>query len=235
MPTTAKAHFDQDMTRAEGLLQRAEAIRIAEPDAAADLARSATVFAVGALDAYLCDAYVDTFTRTLQSCRVQRVALPAKYGKTLLPAGPLFAAHYTARHNWALRMAARKLMEKDNLLQISRVKDLLNPALPAGQKLWSDIIQTYVALDRRRLTKHVTADLAALAGRALSDAKEEAVGALLARIGRIVQRRHDIAHNCDRPRYAYTAMTPPQASKMLRDVKSFAEILDAHLDAHRVY
>lgn len=235
MPATAKAHFDQDMARAWGLVQRGVTIRIAEPDAAADLSRAGTVLGVGALDAYLCDAYVDTLTRAMQSCRARGVGLPGKYGKTLLPAGPLFAAHYTIRHNWALRMAARKLMEKDNLLQVSRVKDLLNPALPAGQKLWTDLIGTYVGLNRKRLTQHVSADLAGLHGQHLADAKEEAVAALLGRVGRIVQRRHDIAHNCDRPRYAYSRMTPPQATKMLHDVQSFVGILDAHLDAHRIF
>ena len=113
-------------------------------------------------------------------------------------------------------------MERDNLLQISRVKDLFNPALPNGQRLWGDVIDLYVGLNRKRLTKHVIADFVALNGKPLTDAKKEAVAALLGRVGRIVQRRHDIAHNCDRPRYAYSAMTAAQAT-------------DAHLDAHRLY
>lgn len=235
MPTTAKNHFDQDVARARKFVQQAEALRATDVDASGDAARAGVVFAVAGLDAYLCDAYVDTLTRTMRACRNQGCTLPGGYAKELLPAGPLFAAHYTQRANWALRMAARAVMEKDNLLQVSRVKDLLNPALPPGRKLWLDVVPAYAALNRPRLTRHTAAHLAGLNEDVLAKATKEAAAAILGRIGTIVQRRHDIVHNCDRPRYAYQGMTPPQAKKMLADVVDFVAVLDTHLDDHRVY
>jgi hypothetical protein len=235
MPTTAKKHFDEDFARSRKFLGHATALQATDADGAADQARAAVVFAVGALDAYLCDAYVDTLARTLKACRRDKKALPSGYAKESLPAGPLFAAHYTSRHDWALRMAARKHMEKDNLLQVSRVRDLLNPALPAGKKLWVEIIDKYAALGRKRLTRHTATDLAALTGKPLAEAKKEAASALLQRVGAIVQRRHDIAHNCDRPKYKPQSLTAAQAKKMLDDVESFVDVLDAHLDAERQY
>ncbi len=58
-------------------------------------------------------------------------------------------------------MAARALMERDNMLRVSRVKDLFNPALPAGKKLWTDVAQVFVDLDRKRLAGFRKADYAA--------------------------------------------------------------------------
>lgn len=38
------------------------------------------------------------------------------------------------------------------MLQVSRVKKMFNPALPAGHKLWEDFIPEYVVLGRKRMT-----------------------------------------------------------------------------------
>jgi hypothetical protein len=54
-------------------------------------------------------------------------------------------------------------------------------------------------------------------------------------MGDIVQRRHDIVHNCDRPKTAKQRLTLGQAKAMLADVHDFVKILDQHLDAHRIY
>jgi hypothetical protein len=54
-------------------------------------------------------------------------------------------------------------------------------------------------------------------------------------MGTIVQRRHDIVHNVDRPKSALQGLTPGQAKSMVRDVKDFITILDAHLDSHRAW
>ena len=71
-------------------------------------------------------------------------------------------------------------------------------------------------------------------GEPRAKAKKAAVAAMLRRIGSIVQRSHDIAHNCDRPRYQYQALTDAQAKKMLEDIESFVSVLDKHLDDHRI-
>jgi hypothetical protein len=239
MPVTARKHFGEDMKRARELLLLAQREAPSDAERASDLARSSVVFAVGALDAYLCDAFVDVLARTMHTCRTNRKRLPGGYARLSLPAGPLFSVGYTARHNWALRMAARKMMEKDNLLRLSRLEELFNPALASGQKLWIEMIDAYIKLDRRRLTNRVVKDLAVPTGTSAAVAKtmldavrKEAKAALLERLGKIIQRRHDIAHNCDRPKTAYQAMSPASAKKMVADVAAFVDVLDRHLDAH---
>jgi len=236
MPATARQDFNEDIARAEALHAHGGPIEQATPELAADLFRAAVVLAVGALDAYLCDAYVDCLTRALRACRADKTKkLPADYRKELLPAGPLVSNSYTKRVNWALRMAARARMEKDNLLQLGRLKDMFNPVLPTGQKLWVDLATTYVALNRPRLTGTNQADFTAKTGKDKQKAREKAAAAVLRRIGVIVQRRHDVVHNCDRPKTAIQGITRSAASKMIADIKSFATILDDHLEAHRLF
>lgn len=236
MPITARQHFNEDIARSEALYSQGVAVAAANPDLAADLFRSAVAAAVGAMDAYLCDAYVDCLTRALRACRANGgPKLPSGYAKELLPAGPLISNSYTQRVNWSLRMAARARMEKDNLLQVGRVKEMLNPVLPAGQKLWVDLAPSYIALNRKRMTGISQTDYASKTGQAKQKATEKAAAAVLARIGKVVQRRHDIVHNCDRPKSALQGMTRGAAQKMMADIKSFITILDAHLDAHRIF
>jgi hypothetical protein len=115
------------------------------------------------MDAYLCDAFTDTLARCLKICRREKQSLPNGYRKLLLPIGPLMT-DYAERDNWALRMAARALMEKDDLLKLSRLKELFNPALPKGHKLWGDLARSYVNLDRRRLTGITSTEYTALRG-----------------------------------------------------------------------
>jgi len=191
-------------------------------------------FGVGALDAYLCDAFADTLARCLTHCRVSGKSVPKGYAKLSLPVGPMFG-NYAVRSNWGLRMATRTLMERDNLLQLSRLKELFNPALPVGHRLWVDLMDDYVVLDRMRLTGFRRSGYQGLTGKAKSDAPRKAQGAVLARMGEIVQRRHDIVHNCDRPKTAKQPLTLSAAGKMIADVNDFVVIFDKHLDAHRLY
>ena len=214
--------------------QQAVVTETADASLAADIGRSAVAFGVGALDAYLCDAFVDSLARTLKVCRRTSRVLPSNYAKLAMPVGPLLG-EYADRQNWGLRMSARALMEKDNMLQLGRLKDLLNPALRPGHKLWDDLVVRYVDLDRPRLAGISAASYAALTGDARRKARTKAASHVLKRIGAIVQRRHDIVHNCDRPKSAKQQLTLAAAKKMLTDVEDFVRILDDHLDAHRAY
>lgn len=231
MPTTARRHFDDDFARATDLLVHARAC--AEEPLRTDLARCAVAFGVGALDAYLCDAFVDALARKMKQCRRDDEALPPGYAKLSIPAGPLLAS-YEARPNWGLRMAARAMMEKDNLLQLGRLKDLVNPVLPAGAKLWTDVAPAFIALDRKRLAGISASDYAALSTTKKVVAKRKAAAAVLRRIGVIVQRRHDIVHNCDRPKNAPQLLKIGSARNMLTDVGAFVDVTDKHIDANWV-
>lgn len=227
----ARTHFDEDILRAGAVLATAELNGLSE-SVRSDLRRNAVAAAVGALDAYLCDAYVDLLAGALVRARTNASSLPSAYRKELLPAGPLLAA-YNQRPNWGLRMAARLRMEKDNMLQIGRVPDMFNPALPNGQKLWNDLMPQYFALNRKRLTHYTAAEFATVPAQQKDKALRKARGTLTERIGIIIQRRHDIVHNCDRPRQAVTSLTQAAATKMIRDVRDPIEILDSHLEQHR--
>jgi len=234
MPATPRSHFDDDISRAWALHANAVSAESGDGPLALDIGRVAVAFGVGALDAYLCDAFTDTLARCLRSCRQNGHAPPDGYSKLELPIGPLMT-DYAVRHNWGLRMAARALMEKDNLLRLSRLKDLLNPALPKGSKLWNDLAQEFVDLDRKRLTSFRRHEYASLTGSDKAKGPGKVSAAVLKRMGEIVQRRHDIVHNCDRPRTAKQGISLPQAKKMLIDVEDFVAVLDDHLDAHRRY
>lgn len=234
MPSTARSHFDDDIRRAWTMFDLAHATAGDDPHRSHDVGRVSVAFGVGAMDAYLCDAFADTLARCLRSCRQHGSALPDGYKKLELPVGPLMT-NYRARSNWGLRMATRALMERDNLLRLSRLRDLLNPALPHGQKLWGDLAQDFVDLNRKRLARYRKDEYAALSGEARTKGPKAVTNQVMNRLGEIVQRRHDIVHNCDRPKTAKQSMTLGQAKAMLADVHDFVKILDRHLDAQRLY
>jgi hypothetical protein len=234
MPSTPRKHFDDDINRAWAMHDLARATANEDIPRSDDIGRVSVAFGVGAMDAYFCDAFVDTLTRCLRSCRQNSHGPPGGYGKLELPIGPLMN-DYPTRSNWGLRMATRALMERDNLLQLSRLRDLFNPALPSSHKLWVDLAPDFVGLNRKRLTGIRKADYVALTGKAKGEGPKKVSASVLGRMGEIVQRRHDIVHNCDRPKTAKQRLTLGQAKAMLADVHDFVKILDQHLDAHRMY
>src|SRR5713101_6116717 len=62
MPATAFQHFQADLARGRALVAHADPLPVSTPAQQllrGDLLRSAWMFAVGALDAYFCDAYTD--------------------------------------------------------------------------------------------------------------------------------------------------------------------------------
>ena len=111
MPQTAFKHFEEDMDRAWNLLQEARTLeRAGRPSALhRDLRHAALAMAVGAMDAYLCDAYVDCLTSVLKAYTrgEWKGSLPGAYYKQPLPAGVVLDTSRQKRPRWALRMAAR--------------------------------------------------------------------------------------------------------------------------------
>lgn len=68
MPATAIAHFREDVARARAIIAHADPMPNATPAEQllrSDLLRSGWMFAVGALDAYFCDAYTDIVAATI--------------------------------------------------------------------------------------------------------------------------------------------------------------------------
>ena len=153
MPTTPKRHFDQDLARATAIVDHAHPLRVAtspEELLRDDLLRTGWMFAVGALDAYFCDAYVHCITTTLRAKSLQAtVVLPAFIRNIRIPIGSILSA-YANRPNWKWRMAARAMMERDNVLDFEKITMFFNPFFPDGQdkKLFSEVLDTWIQLPR---------------------------------------------------------------------------------------
>src|SRR5258708_35582557 len=80
MPATALQHFKEDIARSEALRAHANTLPTGtnpEQMLRSDILRSSWMFAIGALDAYFCDAYTDLVAATIISkSRQASIALP---------------------------------------------------------------------------------------------------------------------------------------------------------------
>jgi len=87
MGTTFRKHFDEDMSRVESLLELANgsAPVMRKGERANDVRLGSIAMAVGAMDAYFCDAYVDCLAKRLQSYKTRGLALPTSYANRKLP------------------------------------------------------------------------------------------------------------------------------------------------------
>jgi hypothetical protein len=238
MPITAKNHFDDDIARAFALHTKARDLQTAGDvtQLPEDIRGAAVAMAVGAMDAYFCDAYVDCLTTALQSYSANTWTgpFPATFRQQLLPAGEVLDASRVHRPKWGIRMAAKAVMERDNMYTLARLDGAFNGILPAGQKLWFGIVPQLTALGRRRFTRNLTTDLAALAGKPLQDAQRQVIGSVKARIGITVQFRHDWIHNCARPKGTIQNYTDGEAKAAMNEIKSLVDIFETHIETHRL-
>jgi len=238
MPTTAKLHFDQDISRAQSLLDHASALENGGDTSQLpkDIRGAGLSLAVGAMDAYFCDKYVDCISKALSTYAAGnwKGTFPAAYRKKELPAGEVLDASRPNRPKWGIRMAARSAMEKDFMYSLSRISDAFNGILPPGQKLWDGIVDDLAALNRKRFTKYTRADLAALSGKSLQDARKRVSSKARERIGITVQFRHDWIHNCSRPKAAIVNYTKGEALAAKNEIQSLIDIIESHIEAHRL-
>ena len=169
MANTARTHFDEDLTRAEEMLGHAKLMQDAgtQERLCQDIRIASIATAIGAMDAYLCDKYVDCLTSVLKAYwqGKWRGDLPSFYARAKLPAGFVLDTSRTRRPGWSIRMAARRIMERETILSLSKVDEMFNPILPSGQKIWADMVPALLALGRKRLTGPKTvSEVAALTG-----------------------------------------------------------------------
>lgn len=237
MATTFRKHFDQDIKRAEELQVLSSSLQAAGSPRRLyqDVRLSGVALAVGALDAYLCDAYVDCLTTVLKSYRNGHWAgdLPRHYAKQPLPAGEVLDRSRASRPLWSIRMASRRVMERDNMLQLSRLPESFNGILPDRAKIWHGFIDNLVKHNLKRFTGYYQADLAKLTGSALGEARKRAAAAVRKRLASTIQLRHDWVHNCGRPKTAIKTISDGQAAARIREVRLFISEFDNHLRTHR--
>jgi len=211
-----------------------------------DVRLSGVALAVGAMDAYLCDAYVDCLSAALQAYRRgtwPSAQLPSYYRRQLLPAGEVLDVSRMQRPLWSIRMAARRVMERDNMLAVSRIESMFNGILPPGQRLWDCMVGPFLQHRRKRFTGDRTAaDIAALAAvrpmtsaaqKRLNEARKAVTARARSRISSTVQLRHDWIHNCGRPKTSIVTKSSSRAWTHVREVGWFVVALDDHLDQHR--
>lgn len=235
---TPRTHFDEDIQRAEDLLSYAIQIEAAGADARLhqDVKIAAIGMSVGALDAYLCDKYVDCLTSALRaySNGNWQGDLPTNYREQKLPAGEVLDRSRNSRPLWGIRMAARQIMERDNMLSISRIDEMFNPILPASHKLWSSFVPTMIDSGWRRLTgPYTNLQITAMSPEEKGKATKKVICTMKKRLACTIQIRHDWVHNCARPKLAIAKYSDGQASARIREIKEFITKFDDYIESNR--
>ncbi len=236
MPVTAFAHFRDDLGRARSI--RAHAVTVPTPDQSAellrdDLLRSAWMMAVGALDAYFCDAYSDLVAATV-ICKSNHplMALPAFVDDIRFPLRAVLQ-QYPSRQNMRWRMAARRLMDREDMLDLEDVRKRFNPFFRPrqGVKLFAEVVSGWVDHPdaRWRMFGIRGAKFRSLTGKDRADATDTAHAVFRDRFRQIIQRRHDCIHNCDRPRTRPQPITAQEVGEVLDDVEFLVERCDRHI------
>jgi hypothetical protein len=236
MPATAIQHFADDIVRAKAIVTHAHPFPHATPAETllrSDLLRSAWMFAVGALDAYFCDAYTDIIAATASSkSRQPAITLPEWVYEVKFPLRAILEEY--DNENWRWRMAARKMMERENVISLKAIQDLFNKFFRTGQKFFRDQLDPWMShLDAKiRLFGVSRADYLLKTSHDKRTAQEAAIDQFKERFRAIFQRRHDCIHNCDRPR-----MSPQPLErggtvlKVIQDVEFLVNRCDEHINS----
>jgi hypothetical protein len=215
---TAKRHFDEDLARARALL--AHARTLPADTLQHDILRASWMMAVGASDAYFSDAYGDLLARTLRAKGIQpAVTFPDRLNNLKVP---VIAVLRDGHEGWRWRMAARELIEEENVLSLEKIKKLFNHFFRDGHKILN--MDTIEMLILHRDAKSRMFGITPTQYRALTvaadinKAKKAAVKHMEDHFEVIFQRRHDCIHNCDRPKLALQSITPESVQKAIDDI-----------------
>lgn len=238
MPTTAMQFFRDDIARAEALVSHADRLPRAKADQILlreDILRSGWMFTVGAMDAYFCDAYADIVAAVIL-CKVREpsIALPDHIDDLKVPVSTVLDSR-PVRDNWKWRMAARALIERQNILDLGTVQKHFNKFCRKGQKLFTDVVDAWAIHNdaTARVFGVPPGVYAARSGAARSKQRDESVRSMKSRFDDVIcQRRHDCIHNCDRPKVKPQRL--PRAGtveNVIRDVRFLVVRFDQHMDA----
>jgi hypothetical protein len=234
LPVTALQHFREDVARARAIVLHADPLpRATDADRLlrSDLLRSGWMFAVAGLDAYFCDAYTDLIAATANSkSRQPTIALPEWVYDIKLPLRAVLEEYDYA--NWRWRMAARKMMERENVISLSAVQTLFNKFFRKGHKFFHNLLDDWISHpdSKIRLFGVSHADYAAMTDADKHVARGGANEQLEDRFRAIFQRRHDCIHNCDRPRMSPQPLDKGgTVLKVIQDVEFLVNRCDNHI------
>jgi hypothetical protein len=189
------------------------------------------MFAVGALDAYFCDAYTDVVAATIiAKSRHPAMVLPEFFNDIRFPVRAILEP-YTNNVNWRWRMAARKMMERENVLSLATIQTLFNKFFSNGQKFFRDLMPNWIGHpnSHRRLFGITAARFNSLPPNLRGSAVTNAQKSLEGRFRGIFQRRHDCIHNCDRPRVKPQQLPADDVVQVVEDVTFFVRRCDEHI------
>jgi hypothetical protein len=230
MPDTAIRPFREDIARAKELARHARGLPETNPPERLlrdDILRAAWMFAVGAMDAYFCDAYADLIAATLMAKSHEPTkVLPPFVEKIEIPVAAVLA-DYSHRQNWKWRMAARQMMADQNSLRIKTIKEWFNPFFVRGKKLFYDMVPLWI------VKSTATARVFGMDPASFTASKQNiANDALESRFQTIVQRRHDCIHTCDRPSNSPQVINSAgTVDNVIRDIEFIVVHSNLHIDA----
>jgi hypothetical protein len=237
---TAYKHFLEDISRAEELC--ALSLRLPKGRRATklihdDVLRSSWMYAIGSLDAYFCDKYGDLLAATMiAKSREEKGKLPANVADIGIPASTFFSP-VQDRENWRYRMAARKIIEKDNVLSLEKAQSILNPFLRNQHKLFGGVISSWMADPEATVRCFGVSRKAFVqsSGKQRKQYETDGKKALINRFKDIVQRRHDCIHNCDRPKISVHPIAKGQVANVVKDVRFVVARIEKHVNGEYPY
>lgn len=228
-------HFREDISRAKAIVDHASHLPAAtqsEKLLRSDLLRSAWMFAVGALDAYFCDAYTDIIAAMASSkSRQPAIALPEWAYDIKFPLRAVIEEYDNS--NWRWRMAARKMMERENVISLAMIQTLFNKFFRKGHKFFRDLLDAWMSRPdaKIRLFGVARIDYVAMTDPDKHVARENAIDQFEERFRAIFQRRHDCIHNCDRPRVSPQPLDKGgTVLKVIHDVEFLVSRCDEHIN-----
>jgi hypothetical protein len=234
VPATALQHFQEDIARVRAIVAHAGPlpnIAAAERLLRSDLLRSAWMFAVGALDAYYCDAYTDIVAATASSkSRQPGIILPEWVYEIKFPLRAILEEYDNP--NWRWRMAARKMMERENVIKFSAIQTLFNKFFRKGHKFFRDLLDDWISRPDAmfRTLGIAREDYLAMTDAQKHTARENANDRLADGFQAIFRRRHDCIHNCDRPRTSPQVISTHMTLTAIRDIEYLVHRSDEHID-----
>jgi hypothetical protein len=218
MLNTAKTHFDEDLTRARDL--RAHAHGLPAGSLKDDILRAAWMMGVGACDAYFSDAYADLIARALHAKDIEKtVVIPDRLNNLKVPVTAVIGQGNSA---WRWRMAARELIEDENVLSLEKIQKLFNHFFRKGHKLLTtETIEKWILHSgaKSRLFGITSTAYKALNSSQKHTARTKGLEQFNELFEGIFQRRHDCIHNCDRPKVAPQTITSVMVEKKLQDIE----------------
>jgi hypothetical protein len=136
--------------------------------------------------------------------------------------------------NWRWRMAARKMMERENVISLSAIQTLFNKFFRKGHRFFGDQLDTWMSRPdaKIRLFGISRAGYVALTDANKNTARQNAIDQFEERFKAIFQRRHDCIHNCDRPRMSPQPLDKGgTVLKVIQDAEFLVNRCDEHINS----